>query len=116
VARQCHGPFIFPSDQRADRQIALAKQLDYGATHSINASCGTGYNNGAVKRHASAFDIRGRRQINCAFARCLISSFPRKCETGCRAAGGRSNDRRQPPYRPGREDDLEHVRAPRASE
>jgi hypothetical protein len=99
---QCRGPFIFPSDQRADRQIALAKQLDDGATHSTNASCGTGYNDGAVKRHASASDIRGRRQINCAFARYLISSFPRKRETGCRQAGGCSNDRRQPPYRPGR--------------
>jgi hypothetical protein len=91
-------------------------QLDDGATHSTNASCGTGYNDGAVKRHASASDIRGRRQINCAFARYLISSFPRKCETGCRPADGCSNDWRQPPYRPGRADDLEHVRAPRASE
>jgi hypothetical protein len=91
-------------------------QLDDGAIHSTNASCGTGYNDGAVKRHASASDIRGRRQISCAFARYLISSFPRKCETGCRPADGCSNDWRQLPYRPGRADDLEHVRAPRASE
>jgi len=69
----------------------LAKQLDDGATHSTNASCGTGYNDGAVKRHASASDIRGRRQINFAFARYLILSFPRKRETD---AG------RQAAYRP----------------
>jgi hypothetical protein len=59
----------------------LAKQIDDGATHSTNASCGTGYDDGAVKRHASASDIRGRQPINCAFARYLISSFPRKRET-----------------------------------
>jgi hypothetical protein len=46
---QCRGPFIFPSDQRADWKVALAKQLDDGATHSTNASRSAGYKNRVVK-------------------------------------------------------------------
>jgi hypothetical protein len=60
---QCRGPFVFPYDQRADRHTALAKQLDDGTTHSTNPSCGTSYKDRAVRRHVSASDICGRREI-----------------------------------------------------
>jgi len=106
---QSRGPFIFPSDQRADRRVALVKQLDDGCNPLHQPVTTIGLSSGMQ----SASDIRSRRQINCAFARYLISPFPRRRETD---AGQRLLKRpASAPYRPGRAD-LEPVRAPRASE